>query len=137
MNNNPTEQKGVSTWVKTHKKQLIVIGVSIVTITVSVLVLKNKDSIKGVWSNLSKEMKKAEMYTPKWFETVSDEVLDLEREKVRLEYCSSGRDFSKATRLQNLLWRFDKEMSKRAWENETPHPPRINREHGWYLPNVD
>ena len=56
------------------------------------------------------------MYGSKWFETVTDDVLSTEREKVRLDYCASGDNFSEASRLQNLLWRFDKEMSKRAWE---------------------
>ena len=77
------------------------------------------------------------MYSTKWFETVTDDVLSAEREKVRLEYCSSGDKFSEASRLQNLLWRFDKEISKRAWGDETPHAPSIHREHGWYLSNDD
>lgn len=48
------------------------------------------------------------MYSSKWFETVTDDVLSTEREKVRLDYCASGDNFSEASRLQNLLWRFDK-----------------------------
>lgn len=129
--------KGFLAWVKVHKTQLILIGVSIPTIIAVVLGLKNKEAIKALWSQLNEEIKKANMYSSKWFETVTDDVLSTEREKVRLDYCASGDNFSEASRLQNLLWRFDKEMSKRAWADEIPHAPGIHREHGWYLPNDD
>ena len=131
------DRKGFVAWIKDHKMQLILIGVSIPTIIAVVLGLKNKDALKALWENLNEEIKKANMYSTKWFETVTDDVLSAEREKVRLEYCSSGDNFSEASRLQNLLWRFDKEMSKRAWGDETPHAPSIHREHGWYLANDD
>ena len=132
----PETQKGFLAWVKVHKTQLILIGVSIPTIIAVILGLKNKDTIKALWGQLNEEIKKANMYSAKWFETVTDDALSEEREKVRLVYCSSGDNFSEASRLQNL-WRFDKEMSKRAWGDEVPHAPSIHREHGWYLPNDD
>lgn len=133
----PETQRGFLAWVKVHKTQLILIGVSIPTIIAVVFGLKNKDAIKALWIQLNEGIEKANMYSVKWFETVTDEVLGVEREKVRLAYCSSGDNFSEANRLQNLLWRFDKEMSKRAWEDGIPHAPSIHREHGWYLPNDD
>lgn len=37
------------------------------------------------------------------FDTVSDEVLNAEREVVRKQYCTAGDDFSLAVSLQNLL----------------------------------
>lgn len=133
----PETKKGFLVWIKAHKPQLITIGISIPTIIAVVLGLKNKDAIKCLWDKLSEEIKKADLYSPKWFETASDELLNTEREKVRLAYCSSGDDFSKANWLGNLLRRFDKELSKRAWGDEIPHAPSIHREHGWYLPNDD
>ena len=133
----PETPKGVLAWLKAHKTQLILVGISIPTIIAVVLGLKNRDAIKVLWDQLNEEIKKANMYTSKWFESVTDETLSTEREKVRLAYCSSGNNFSEASRLQNLLWRFDKEMSKRAWGDEIPHAPSIHREHGWYLPNDD
>lgn len=54
-------------------------------------------------------------YCSKWFENATDTELYMAREKVRLDYCSSGNDFKAACSLQNLLGRFDKEMSKRVW----------------------
>ena len=47
-----------------------------------------------------------------------------------------GSDYSEAVRLENLLRRFDKELSRRAWAGEEPGYP-VHREHGWYLPNDD
>lgn len=130
-------RRGFIAWVKEHKKQLILVGISIPAIIATILGLKNSDSIKALWKHLSEEIEKANMFSAKWFDTVTDEVLSAEREKVRLAYCSSGDNFSEACRFQNLLWRFDKEMSKRAWGDEIPHAPSIHREHGWYLPNDD
>ena len=128
---------GLITWIKTHKNQLILVGISIPTIVAVVLGLKNKDAIEEVWDNLKEAIKESNLYSPKWFETATDDVLNAERERVRLDYCSSGNDFAKAVSLQNLLLRFDKELSKRAWGDEIPHAPSIHREQGWYLPNDD
>ena len=133
----PEDKKGLLGWIKSHKKQLIITGISIPTVIMIVLSLKNRDTIKELWTELKKKLETGNLYSSKWFDTVSDEVLDAEREKVRIAYCSSGSDFNEASRLQNLLWHFDREMSKRAWGDETPHAPSIHREHGRYLPNDD
>lgn len=131
------EKNRIIKWVKEHKQQFITIGISVPALILLILGLKNKDALIEAWNHFKDELKKANLYSSKWFESLLDAELELEREKVRLAYCSSGDDFSAASVLQNLLWRFDKEMSKRAWGNETPHAPSIHREHGWYLPNDD
>lgn len=131
------DKNGIVTWIKAHKKQLVFIGISIPTLIAIVLGLKNKDAIKELFDNLKGEIEKANLYSSKWFKNATDAELGTAREKVRLDYCSSGDDFKAACSLQNLLGRFDKEMSKRAWGNETPHALSIHREHGWYLPNDD
>lgn len=131
------KKQDVIKWIKTHKTQLLLVGISIPALIALVLGLNNKVAIIKLWENLREEIKKANLYSSKWFETASDAELELEREKVRLAYCSSGDDFSAASSLQNLLWRFDKEMSNRAWGDEIPHAPSIHREHGRYLPNDD
>ncbi|GHU53416.1 hypothetical protein FACS1894132_05510 [Clostridia bacterium] len=76
-------------------------------------------------------------YSNKWFEVASDDELEVEREKVRQEYCSSGDNYSLAVGLQKLLWRFDDVMSKRSWNGSTDYGYPKHREHGWYLPNDD
>lgn len=131
------ENKSLVKWIKEHKKALIAAGISISVLLAIVFGIKHKDTISALWNQLQEEIRKSKLYTPKWFETVSDADLELEREKVRLAYCASGDNFSEACALQNLLRRFDREMSKRAWGDEIPHAPSIHREHGRYLPNDD
>jgi len=134
----PKGEKSFLEWIKAHKKQLILAGVSIPATTAAVICgVKKRETLMVLRDYLAKKLKEAQLYSPKWFETVSDEVLASEREKVRLDYCSSGDNFDKASALQNLLWRFDKELSKRAWGGEEPRGPSFHREHGWHLLNDD
>ncbi len=77
--------------------------------------------------------RKPQKYSSKWFEPVSDQVLNTEREIVRKQYCSAGDNFSLAVSLQNLLRLFDSALSKRAWGDEIPHGPSYHREHGYNL----
>lgn len=135
----PEDKNSFLAWIKNHKKQLILAGLSITTIIATIVGLKNKEAIKELWGSLKDEMEKVSRtpFSSKWFETATDTELDVEREKVRLSFCSSGDDYETACSLQNLLGRFDKEMSKRAWGDEVPHAPSNHREHGWYLPNND
>lgn len=131
------KKNGLLFWIRIHKKQLILLGISIPTIVAVVIGLKSKDTIITLWSQLNEKLEKATMYSSWWFESVTDETLSTEREKIRLAYCSSGENFTEACRLKSLLERFDKEISMRAWGDEIPHGPSIHREHGWYLPNDD
>ena len=59
--------------------------------------------------------------------SLSDEELNEEREKVRLDFCASGNDFDRAVQLQKELYRYDDELlrrGKRSFEkNDTPHIP--------------
>lgn len=74
-----------------------------------------------------------EKYSDKWFNSLSDDELNTEREKVRLDYCSGKEE------AERLLRIFDNEIRRRenvGCENkEYKYPPK--REHGWYLPNDD
>lgn len=67
----------------------------------------------------------------------SYEELKSAREKVRQDYCNPTLDNKYREECHRILTCFDKEMSKRAWGNETPRPPSYHREHGYYLPNDD
>ena len=131
------DKKSIMNWIEAHKKQIILIGISIPTLIAIVLSMQNKDTMMELLDNLKDEVEKANLYSSKWFKKATNAELNEAREKVRLEYCASGDDFKAACCLQNLLGRFDKELSKRAWGNKIPHAPSIHREHGWYLPNDD
>lgn len=56
--------------------------------------LNNKGAIKELLNKMKEDKAKAKMYSSKWFEIVSDEVLENEREKIRQPYCTSGKNYS-------------------------------------------
>lgn len=130
----PQTRKEFLVWVKKNWKKLIAAGIGISTIIVG---LKNKDSIRTLWEQLNEKIRRRNLYSTKWFQTASDEELNIEREKIRLDWCSTGNSLSEGDRLYDLLHRFDDEMIRREWEDEKPCPPKVHREHGWYLPNDD
>ncbi len=88
----------------------------------------------GVFKIVTGEPQK---YSTKWFNTVSDTVLNEEREIVRKQYCSAENNFNKAAMLERLLQRFDETMSKRAWKGSTDYKFPVYSEHGWHLPSDD
>lgn len=133
----PENRNELIAWIKAHKTELIIVGVSIPTIIAVILGIKNKDAIKALWDSLKAAIEERNMYSPKWFKSASDNVLHTERERVRLAYCSSGNDMSLATHFENLLSRFDKELSNRAWAEQTPRGPSYHREHGFNLYKPD
>lgn len=68
--------------------------------------------------------------------SMSDDELNEERERIRKEFCSSGDDFEKASRLQNMLYAIDDEIrSRNSGDEETGYP--VHTEHGWYLSEDD
>lgn len=131
------EKKDLLEWINIHKKKLIFIGVSIPVLIALVLAVENKSSLVKLWSELKEEIKRADLYSSKWFENATKDELNVEREKVRQAYCSASNSFKEACDLQCLLRRFDNELSKRAWGDEKPSPPSFHRENGWYLLNDD
>lgn len=121
--------------VKAHKKQLIIVGISIPTLIAVIVGVKNNGELAKICNRLKEKMQASNLYSRKWFEKATDAVLASEREKVRVAYCASGDNFEKAVMLEKLLGLFDNELSRRAWGNEVSHAPSIHREHGWYLAN--
>lgn len=129
------EKKNIIKWVETHKKQLIMSGISVSAFVAFILGVKNIDTLMELWGVIQEEIKKGTKYSARWFKNIADAELMAEREIVRLEYCASGTDSSKALRLESLLSLFDVEKSRRDWGKKTPHVTNIPREHGKYLMN--
>ena len=72
--------------------------------------------------------------------SLTDDVLNAEREKARLAWLDSSRnrDYANVTKYEQLMAWYDKELHRRSeikYANCTGSLPR--REHGWYLPNND
>lgn len=129
--------KELIVWIKDHKKQLIVAGVSFPVVITTALGLKNMDSVKKLFNDLKVLVENGSPYSDKWFKNISNDVLESEKNKVRIDYYTCRDNYNKSERLERLLNRFDDEISNRTGGTEKPHAPKINREHGWYLPNDD
>lgn len=76
-------------------------------------------------------------YSNEWIKSLSDSELEMEREKVRQDWCSAPKDFSLAVKLESILNQFDREMSNRAWNGKTEYGYPKHSEHGWYLSGDD
>lgn len=53
------QKKGFIEWIKAHKKELMIAGISITAIIAAVLVYRNRESIAALWDTLKKLCKKA------------------------------------------------------------------------------
>jgi predicted transcriptional regulator len=58
------EKKSFLLWVKVHKKQLIIAGVSLATIVGIILGIKNRESIIRFWNSLKKAIEKTPEIRP-------------------------------------------------------------------------
>lgn len=54
------EKQSFIQWVKDHKKELIIAGVSIAVLIGIIAGIKNRDSLKALWNSLKKDMKKVQ-----------------------------------------------------------------------------
>ena len=75
-------------------------------------------------------------YSKDKLESMSDEELAEEREKVRLAFISRDTSEIVATTLQNILYVFDAVMRERE-DDGTEWTPPAHRENGWYVANDD
>ena len=53
------ERKSLIVWIKEHKKELIIAGVSVAAIILIVLGIRNRAAIKALWRTLRKALTKA------------------------------------------------------------------------------
>ena len=51
-------KKGFIAWVKAHKKQLLIAGISVTAIICIIIGLKNKEAIKELWEALESSLSK-------------------------------------------------------------------------------
>ena len=51
-------KKGFIAWVKAHKKQLFMAGISVTAIIGIIIGLRNKEAIKEVWESLENSLSK-------------------------------------------------------------------------------
>lgn len=126
------EKKGFVVWVKEYKVQLLLAGISVTALIMTILGLKNKDVIKGLWDSLKEEIKKGPLYSAKWFETATLEELEAAREIVQQDYRNPNLDLDYRDECWNLLTKFDKAIGKLQWRG-TEYGYPVHSEHGHYL----
>ena len=59
------EQRNLIQWIREHKKALSIAGISIATLTIVVMGVKNPDAIKGFWALLRKAIEKPAAHVSK------------------------------------------------------------------------
>lgn len=53
------QKKGFLAWIKAHKKELVIAGISLTALIGIILCIKNRDSIEALWKSLSRAIKKS------------------------------------------------------------------------------
>lgn len=87
------ERKGLVNWIKKHKKELIIAGVSIGTLTLFVLGIKNQETVKTVWDSLKNIIKQSNVRNA---ETIINVTVVIPQEPV-LEVVSTAASNSDTT----------------------------------------
>lgn len=123
-------------WVKEHKIQLLFAGVSITTVLLSIVGVKNKDALADLWNSLKNQIEKGSLYSAKWFEKASLEELYEARELVQKDYNNPKLDLDYRNECWNLLNRFDNAIGKIKWDG-TEYAYPVHSSNGWHLPSDD
>lgn len=108
------EKNRVIAWVKEHKSQLLLAGVSITTVFLTVMGIKNKDALTDLWKSLKIQIEKGALYSSKWFEKASLEELEKAREIVQKDFNNPKLDLDYRNECWNLLNRFDNAIYESA-----------------------
>lgn len=74
------ERKSLISWIKEHKKELIFAGISIGTLILIILGIKNKAEIKALWDALRKVVKQP---TAKVTETVTKVAVEIPQDPIK------------------------------------------------------
>ena len=122
------DRKGFIAWVKEHKTQLLLTGISVTTILATTLGLKHKDAITELWNTLKKQIEKGALYSSKWLETA--------RKLVQQDYNNPNLDLDYRNYCWNLLNRFDNAIGKIKWAGKEYGYP-VHSSNGRYLTSDD
>lgn len=131
-----SEKKSFITWVKEHKSQLLLAGISVTAVLATAVGLRNKDTLIDFWNTIKKEIEKGSLYSVKWFEKASLEDLEKTRKSVQQDYNNPNLDLDYRNDCWNLLNRFDNAIGKIKWAGKEYGYP-VHSDGGWYLPSDD
>ncbi len=69
------QKKGFLAWVKAHKKELIIAGISTAALIGIILGIKNRDSIEALWKSLSRAIVKSPTDTLEVSQTTIEKIV--------------------------------------------------------------
>ena len=128
------DKKGFIEWIKEHKSQLALIGVSGAALIAMVFGLKNKDSLTKLWMSLKDEIEKGKPLSAKWLEKADLKDLEEVRDSVQKAYLNQNLSMETRSRMWDLLPKLDNAIGKRQWAGKEYGFP-VKSEHGWHLPS--
>lgn len=131
-----TDRKGFIAWVKQHKTQLLLTGISVTTILATALGLKNKKAITELWNTLKKQIEKGALYSSKWFEKANLEELETARRLVQQDYNNPDLDLDYRSYCWDLLNKFDNAIGRIKWAGKEYGYP-VHSSNGWHLSSDD
>lgn len=127
-------KKGFIEWVKEHKDQLALIGVSGAALIAMVFGLKNKDSLTKLWMSLKDEIEKGKPLSAKWLEKADLKELEEVRDSVQKAYLNQELSLETRSHMWDLLPKLDNAIGKKKWAGK-PYGYPVKSEHGWHLPS--
>ena len=68
------QKKGFLAWVKAHRKELIITGISVTALIGIIICIKNRDSIEALWKSLSRAIEKSPTEAPKISRTTIEKI---------------------------------------------------------------
>ena len=96
------KKKGLIAWVKEHKKQLLLAGISVTAIIGVILGLKNKEAITELWESLEKSLTKVPEKMPEPLIVAQVTPLALEEVIPVRAYTSPREAFDVSQHIRNL-----------------------------------
>ena len=76
------EQKGLIRWIKKHKNELAIVGISITTLITLVLGIKNKEMIRSLWNSLQVNINQPSVIVPK---KMPDAAMQIKSESIQID----------------------------------------------------
>lgn len=99
MNENKT---GFLKWVKNHKKQLALAGISIVVIVGIVVDIKNKDALMKLWNELEDSIKKTPKDAASYTRTINVDMPSIVFVETTTKYTMPQTPFNVSQHVRNL-----------------------------------
>ena len=79
-------KRKIIVWVKEHRCHFLLAGISVTSIIITILGLKNKDAIIETWKMLGKEIAEGSMYSKKWLERADLKEIKEARIRIQQDY---------------------------------------------------